>query len=67
MYINNLGHMTKMAACPYMVKTFQNHLLRNRWINVYINHNRALIVTYLLQYYYRLPRRFKGENCKNVI
>ena len=25
-----LGHMTKMLPCPYMVKTFENLLLRNR-------------------------------------
>ena len=27
---NGPGHMTKMASCPYMVKTFKNFLLRNR-------------------------------------
>ena len=28
-YINGAGHMTKMAACPYMVKTLKN-LLQNQ-------------------------------------
>ena len=28
-YINGPGHMTKMAACPYMVKAFKNLLLQN--------------------------------------
>ena len=27
---NGLGHMTKMAAMPYMVKTLKNLLLRNQ-------------------------------------
>ena len=30
--INGPGHMTKMAAMPiYVVKSFKNHLLWNRW------------------------------------
>ena len=28
--INGPGRMTKMAACPYMVKTFKNLLLQNQ-------------------------------------
>ena len=33
-YINNPGHMTKMAAISiYGKKPFKNCLLRNRWIN----------------------------------
>ena len=27
---NDLGHITKMAAMPYILKTFKNHLLWNR-------------------------------------
>ena len=27
---HDAGHMTKMAAIPYMIKTFENHLLQNR-------------------------------------
>ena len=30
-YSNELGYMTKMAPCPYMVKTFKIHLLQNQW------------------------------------
>ena len=29
-YINGLGHMTKMGAMPFMVKTFKNLLLHNQ-------------------------------------
>ena len=29
--LRHLGHMTKMAATPYMVKALQNLLLQNRW------------------------------------
>ena len=29
-YINGPGHMTKMAPCPYMVKTLKNLLLQNQ-------------------------------------
>ena len=29
-YINGPGHLTKMAPCPYMVKTFKNLLLQNQ-------------------------------------
>ena len=28
--INGPGHMTNMATCPYMVKTFKNRLLQNQ-------------------------------------
>ena len=28
--LGNLGHMTKIAAMPYMVKTLQNHLQNQR-------------------------------------
>ena len=34
MYINNLVHMTKVAAMPiYGKKIFKNLFLRNRWID----------------------------------
>ena len=29
-YINELGHMTNMAACPYMAKTLKNLLLQTQ-------------------------------------
>ena len=29
-YINGPGHMTKMAATPFLVKTFENLILQNR-------------------------------------
>ena len=29
-YTNELGHMTNMAAMPYMVKTLKNPLLQNQ-------------------------------------
>ena len=60
-YINGLGHMTKMAAMPIMVKTFKNLLLQNRksydletWhvasgtqaYKVYINDDPGLTLTY---------------------
>ena len=28
---HNAGHMTKMAATPYMIKHFKNLLSRNHW------------------------------------
>ena len=59
MYINNPGHMTRMAARPiYGKKNFKNLLLRNQWtdfyetwleasmyIYVYINHDPVMTLT----------------------
>ena len=60
MYINNLGHMTKMAAMPIYGKTLQNFFsetnrlistklgMKHRWIkysNVYINHDPVMTLT----------------------
>ena len=33
MHKHNAGHMTKLAACPYMVKHFKNLLPRNHLTN----------------------------------
>ena len=62
MYINNLGHMTKMAAMPIYGKnpskiifSETNRLIsrklgvRHRWLkhyNVYINHDPVMTLTY---------------------
>ena len=61
MYINNLGHMTKMAVMPiYGKKPFKNFLgtggpiskklgMKHRWLkyfNVYIIHDPVLTLTY---------------------
>ena len=62
MYINNLGHMTKMAAMPIYGKTPSKIFfsgtggpiskkldMKHRWLkyyNVYINHDPAVTLTY---------------------
>ena len=62
MYINNLGHMTKMAAIPIYGKNpskiffsvtgrpiSKKHGLKHRWLkyyNVYINHDPVVTLTY---------------------
>ena len=62
-YINGLGHMTKMAALSYMVKTLRNLLLQNQkylilklgmyhWglhlYKIYINDDPGLTLTYFM-------------------
>ena len=55
-YINNLGHMTKMVAIPIYCKnpnkSFQNRCInfKETWLmyyNVYINHDPVMTLTYL--------------------
>ena len=62
MYINNLGHMTKMAAMPIYGKNpskiffsgtggpiSKKHGLKHRWLkyyNVYINNDPVVTLTY---------------------
>ena len=57
MYINNPGHMTKMAAMPiYGENPSKNLLLQNQWTdfnktclkyyNVYINHDPVMTLTF---------------------
>ena len=64
MYINNLGHMTKMAAMPIYgknpSKVFFSRTggpiskklgMKHRWLkyyNVYINHDPAMTLTYFM-------------------
>ena len=64
MYINNLGHMTKMAAMPKYgknpskiffsgtVKPISTKLgMEHRWLkhyNVYINHDPVMTLTYFM-------------------
>ena len=45
MYINNPGHMTKMAAMPiYGKKTFKNLLLQNQWTDFNKTWHEALVL-----------------------
>ena len=62
MYINNLGHMTKLAAMPIYGKNLKKIIfsgtggqiskklgMKHRWLkyyNVYINHDPVVIMTY---------------------
>ena len=64
MYINNLGHMTKMAAMPIYVKNLSKIFfsgtggpismklgMKHRWLkhyNVYINHDTVMTLTYFM-------------------
>ena len=64
MYINNLGHMTKMAAVPiYGKNPFKNSTpelvgpiskklgMKHQWLkyyNVYINHDPVVTLTYFM-------------------
>ena len=64
MYINNLGHMTKMAAMPiYGKKPYKifysgtgglitkKFRMKHRWLkyyNVYINHQPVVTLTYFM-------------------
>ena len=64
MYINNLGHMTKMATMPIYGKTpskiffcetnkliSRKHGMKHRWLkysNVYINHDPVMTLTKLI-------------------
>ena len=47
MYINNLGHMTKMAAMPIWKKNFKNRLLRNWWTDFKETWHEALMAKVL--------------------
>ena len=74
MYINNLGHMTKMAAMPIYGKnpskiffSETNRLIsikigvKHPWLkhyNVYINHDLSL-----WQGQHGLPMHLNGKNC----
>ena len=83
MYINNLGHMTKMAAMPISGKTPSNIFfsetnrlismklgVKHPWLkyyNVYINPDPVMTLTMFLQGQHGLPMHLNGENCSNVI
>ena len=83
MYINNPGHMTKMAAMPiYGKKNFKNLLsktggpistklgMKHGWLkhyNVYINHDPVMTDFFLRQGQHKSPMHLNGENFKNVI
>ena len=78
MYINNQGHMTKMAAMPIYVKnpskTFSGtggpiskklgvkHLWLNKYYNVYINHDPMMTLTQFISQH-GLTMHLNGENC----
>ena len=78
MYINNPGHMTKMAAMPIYGKNpskifFSGAVgpismklgMKHRWLkhyNVYINHDPVMTLTYLWQGQHRSPMHLNGEN-----
>ena len=75
MYINNLGHMTKMAAMPIYGKNpskiffsrtggsiSMKLCMKHRWLkytNVYINHDPVMTLTYW-QGQHRLPMYLNG-------
>ena len=75
MYINNLGHMTKMAAMPIYGKNpskifFSDRLIsrklgmKHRWLkcsNVYINHDPVMNIIWQGQH--GLPLHLNWENC----
>ena len=79
MYINNLGHMTKMAAMPIYGKnpskiffSETNRLIsrklgvKHRWLkysNVYINHDPVMTLTKLWQGQHGLPMHLNWVNC----
>ena len=76
MYINNPGHITKMAAMPLYGKFFKN--LQNWWTDstklglqhwglVYYNMYNVMILTYFTAGQHRLPKHLNVENCSYVI
>ena len=77
MYINNQGHMTKMAAMPIYGKNPSEIFsgtgglisrklgMEHRWLkyyNVYINHDPVMTLTFLWQAQHRSPMHLNGEN-----
>ena len=50
MYVNNPGHMTKMAAMPIYGKNPSKKLgMKHQWLkyyNVYINHDPVMTLTF---------------------
>ena len=82
MYINNQGHMTKMAAMPiYGInpsKIFSRTSgpiskklgMKHRWLkyyNLYINHDPVMTLTYFKARSTWVAYVFEWVNCKNVI
>ena len=79
MYINDPGHMTKMAAMPIYGKNPSKIFfsgtggpistklgMKHQWLkyyNVYINHDPVMTLTYLRQGQHRLPMPLNGDNC----
>ena len=74
MCINNLGHMTKMAAMPIYGKNpskiffSETNSFKETWreawySNLYINHDPVVILTSLWQGQHGLPMHLNGENC----
>ena len=78
MYINNPGHMTKMAAMPIYGKNPSKIFsrtgeliskklgMKHRWLkyyNVYINHDLVMALTFILrQGQHRSPMHLNREN-----
>ena len=78
MYMNNLGHMTKMATMPIYGKNPSKIFfsgngepiskklgMKHRWLkyyNVYINHDPVVTLTYFRQGHHRSPMHLNGEN-----
>ena len=78
MYINNLGHMTMMAAMPIYVKNPSEIFfsgtsgpistklgMEHEWLkyyNVYINHEPEMTLTFLWQGQHRSPMHLNREN-----
>ena len=78
MYINNPGHMTKMAAMPIYGKNpskiFYSRTggsiskkpgMKHRWLkyyNVHINHDPVMTLTFLQQGQHRSPMHLNREN-----
>ena len=83
MYINNPGHMTKMAAMPIYGKIPSKIFFsgtggpisvklgmkyrRLKYYNVYINQDPAITLTFFRQGQHRSPMHLNGENFKIVI
>ena len=83
MYIDNQGHMTKMAAMPIYGKKPSEIFfsgtggqiskklgMERRWhkyYNVYINHDPVMILTFLWQGQRRSPMHLNGEKFLKVI
>ena len=78
MYINNPGHMTKMATMPIYGKnpskiffsrtggSISKKLgMKHRWLkyyNVHINHDPVMTLTFFDQGQHRSPMHLNGEN-----